>query len=145
LARAPGCGGSKRGLVLEMNFSEAVQSCFSKYAGFSGRASRSEYWYWVLFQIVASFVVGFSVTMIGGPHMGGAVNLVLSLALFVPSLAVAVRRLHDVNKSGWWYLLAFTIVGVLVLLFWFVSRGTDGENKYGQSNSDPLKAIGAQA
>jgi len=92
-----------------MGFVEAVKTCFKKYACFTGRARRSEYWWWWLFSTICGFVLG----MI--PAIGG----IAALVLFLPSLAVAVRRLHDVDRSGWW-LLAFygipLIAGVLAFI-----------------------------
>jgi uncharacterized membrane protein YhaH (DUF805 family) len=90
-----------------MGFGAAVASCFNKYATFSGRAPRSEYWWWLLFCILIE--LGFAI--VGGIIDAGAgskapgqiVTAVLELALLLPSLAVAFRRLHDLNRSGWWY------------------------------------------
>jgi len=65
-----------------------------------------------------------------------------NLGLFLPSLAVAVRRLHDTNRSGWWYLIAFTIIGIIPLIIWFATRGTIGDNQYGP---DSLSDAGAPA
>jgi uncharacterized membrane protein YhaH (DUF805 family) len=65
----------------------------------------------------------------------GWLYVIVGLGLVLPSLAVGIRRLHDGNRSGWWWLIAFTIIGVIVLLVWFVQKGTTGENRYGP---DPL-------
>jgi uncharacterized membrane protein YhaH (DUF805 family) len=95
-----------------MNVWTAVKSCFRQYVGFSGRAARSEYWLWVLFCGVVSAVLhGLeSGAAPGGPGpIGGA----WSLATFLPGLAVAVRRLHDTNRSGWWLLLPLAVMAVL--------------------------------
>ena len=88
----------------QLTFGQAIQSVFSKYATFTGRASRSEYWWWALF----TFIVGFVFNLIGIKILSGIVNL----ALFLPGLAVLVRRLHDINKSGWWAVLPCLISGV---------------------------------
>jgi len=101
-----------------------------QYTDFSGRARRTEYWMFTLvnFLIAIGFVL---LTQLVDPRLG-ILNLIYSLAVFIPSLAVVVRRLHDVNKSGWMYLLMLLpIIGwiwILVLLF---TEGTRGENKYG--------------
>jgi uncharacterized membrane protein YhaH (DUF805 family) len=130
-----------------MSFMQAVTSGFKRYVDFQGRSSRSEYWYWVLFSAIAGFVIGFIFGFIqglieglaGGPNAAStlisAISPLVSLALFLPTLAVAIRRLHDTNRGGWWYLLVFTIVGVIPLLIWFCTRGTIGENRFGP---DPL-------
>ncbi len=132
-----------------MGFVEAITSGFRRYVDFQGRSSRSAYWWWFLFSFIVSFVVGFVLSIIQGVIMGAAggpttastmvslLSNLVSLALFLPSLAVAVRRLHDTNRSGWWYLIAFTIVGIIPLLIWFCTRGIIGENRFGP---DPLGA-----
>src|SRR5262245_31469173 len=121
-----------------MGFIEAVTTCLSKYATFSGRAIRSEYWYWMLAVMLASWVAMFLDAMVFGvnafdpdPSGIGVLNLLFSLAVLLPGLAVTVRRLHDVDRSGWWVLIVFTIVGMLVLLYWMVIRGTVGDNRFG--------------
>jgi uncharacterized membrane protein YhaH (DUF805 family) len=111
-----------------MGFQEAVSTCFSKYVDFEGRASRPEYWFWVLFV----FVVGLVLRLIGLLAFGGFVlSGLFHLAVLLPGLAVAARRLHDVDRSGWFLLLAFIpIVGWLVLLYFMVQPGTPGPNRY---------------
>ena len=86
-----------------MTFGQAVSTCFSKYATFSGRASRSEYWWWQLFVFIATFAIVFVFTLID-EEAGSIANTLLSLALLLPNLAVPVRRCHDTNHSGWWVL-----------------------------------------
>jgi len=119
-----------------MNLTEAVQTGFRKYVDFSGRAVRSEYWYWVLAVVLGSLVLGVVDSVMfasmAGPGGVQPLSLIYSLAVFLPSLAVAVRRLHDVGRSGWWYLIVFVpLIGLLVLLYWFVQPGSDGANEYG--------------
>lgn len=101
-----------------------------KYAVFSGRARRKEYWMFVLFNILISFVLGFATGLIGailgkGPALLGTVNLIYSLALLVPSIAVGVRRMHDTGRSGWW--LLFPVVNLVLLCF----DSEPDENEYG--------------
>lgn len=130
-----------------MGFTEAVSSCFSKYITFSGRAARSEMWWFVLFSVIGSVVLGIvdSVVfgMMSGGMMSGNMGLLgglFSLVMICPSISVAVRRLHDTNRSGWWYWIVFVpLVGVIVLIFFFVSKGTDGPNDFGD---DPLGGNG---
>ena len=121
-----------------MNFGQAVTSCFSQYATFSGRATRSEYWYFTLFVLIAglviTFVAGLLTALLGLPvdatqSLTFLMVNIFHLALFVPSLAVSVRRLHDINRSGWWVLIAFTIIGILLLLYWAVLPSKDEEDR----------------
>lgn len=126
-----------------MSFTDAIRTCLSKYVDFSGRAARSEYWWWVLFVVLGSFVFGFIDGAIFGAAPDGRPISILgglwSLALLLPSIAVGVRRLHDRDMVGWWLLLAFIpIVGSLILIFFFVQRGTDGTNRFGP---DPLAGV----
>jgi uncharacterized membrane protein YhaH (DUF805 family) len=114
-----------------MNFVDAIKSGFGNYVGFSGRAARSEYWFWTLFTFIAYIVAGIIDFYVGL----GFVGMVVSLALLLPSIAVAIRRLHDLDRTGWWLLLAFTGIGAIVLLVWDCMKGTTGPNRFG---TDPL-------
>ena len=91
-----------------MSFVEAISSCFRNYASFSGRAVRSEYWYWYLFAAIVLIVFGaIDKSLYPGLAMGpfSYVSMAVGLALFLPSLAVSVRRLHDIDRTGWWVLI----------------------------------------
>ncbi len=113
-----------------MNWFVAV---LKRYALFSGRARRKEYWMYTLIYILIAVVLGFLDEMLGG---AGVLGLLLALGLFVPSLAVTVRRLHDTERSGWWVLIVFVpIVGAIVLVVFMCLAGTPGSNPYGP---DPL-------
>jgi uncharacterized membrane protein YhaH (DUF805 family) len=119
-----------------MNFTQAISSGFSNYVNFAGRAIRSEYWYWVLFVIVASIVASIIDVVLGIRVF----EPLFSLAVLLPSIAVGVRRLHDLDRSGWWLLLGFIpLIGAIVLIVWYCGRGTVGANRFGP---DPLGAIG---
>jgi uncharacterized membrane protein YhaH (DUF805 family) len=118
-----------------MNFGEAIKSGFSNYVTFSGRTSRSAYWYWVLFGVLVAMVSGILDTAISPLAEPAPIGAVTSLILFLPGLAVSVRRLHDLDRTGWWILIAFTIVGIILLLVWDCMKGTIGPNRYGP---DPL-------
>ncbi|MFQ1699424.1 DUF805 domain-containing protein [Loktanella agnita] len=99
-----------------------------KYADFSGRARRSEFWWFALFSFAANLVATFIFGMIGL----GFVAYIVSLALLVPGIAVAVRRLHDRDMIGWWCLIALVpLVGGIALLVICALEGTKGPNKYG--------------
>ena len=114
----------------DMGFADAISACFAKYATFSGRARRAEYWYWFLFSILAGAAAGIlGTTLFGGAGLG--LRAIVSLALFLPGLAVYVRRLHDTDHSGWWMLIVFTIIGAIPLLIWLCTEGTQGANQFG--------------
>lgn len=113
-----------------MGFAEAVQTVFSKYATFEGRAARPEYWWWALCVFLGSFIL--NVAAVSVSHVVGVLTVIWALATVIPSLAVGVRRLHDIDRSGWWSLIYFVpLVGVLVMLYWFTQPGTPGSNRYG--------------
>jgi uncharacterized membrane protein YhaH (DUF805 family) len=133
-----------------MEFGTAIKTCFSKYVTFSGRASRSEFWWYTLFNILGAIVArildllagtSFHMTMPNGSSVSMGYGYILSLYALVvvlPTLSVAVRRLHDRNRSGWWYwLFLVPFVGGIWLIFWFCRRGTSGENRFGPN---PLAA-----
>lgn len=104
--------------------------CWKKYATFSGRARRKEYWMFVLFNTLAGFVAAFLDGMFGG----GAIYLLYALASVLPSLAVLVRRLHDTNRSGWWCLICLVpFIGWIWLLVLLVLDSSLGPNRYGGS------------
>ena len=112
-----------------MNFMDSIKLGFSNYVNFTGRACRSEYWYWFLFVTIVSVVTIIIYAVIGA----SVTNTIWSLATFLPSLAIAIRRLHDLDRSGWWILLGLIpLVGIIVLLIWYCSKGTDGPNRFGQ-------------
>jgi uncharacterized membrane protein YhaH (DUF805 family) len=106
-----------------------------KYADFTGRAPRAEYWWFVLFTIIGQIValsldsiLGMSQTV--GPY--GPILCLYALALLIPSIAVGARRLHDTDRSGWWLLIGLIpLIGAIVLLVFFVTEGTKGDNPYG--------------
>ncbi len=108
-----------------------------KYAQFSGRAARKEFWMFYLFNVIISIVLSIVTGLISGSatSSGGGINflvLIYSLAVLIPSLAVGARRLHDTNKSGWWQLITFIpVIGAIVLIVFFVTDSQAGSNKYG--------------
>ncbi|TBT51038.1 DUF805 domain-containing protein [Vibrio parahaemolyticus] len=109
-----------------------------KYATFSGRSRRKEYWYFFLFNLLISLFLTFVDGLTGSFYPGTGYGLfsgIYTLALLIPGIAVGVRRLHDIGRSGWWLLIVLIpIIGVLVLLYFTVSKGNSGSNRYG---SDP--------
>ncbi len=120
-----------------MNFFDAVKTCFVKYTNFSDRASRSECWLFVLFTCVVSLILGFLDALIAGvPFMDydevfSPLSTIFAIATFIPLLSANVRRLHDVNRSGWWLLIELTVIGILLILFWCCKKGDEGENRFG--------------
>ncbi len=123
-----------------MTFQEAINSVFSNYANFSGRARRSEYWYFTLFNLIVSMVLSVLMRLTSGSAMFNIfriIEIVYSLAVFIPGLAVSWRRLHDIGRSGAWYLLIFVpIVGVIVLIIWFCKDSQPDVNQYGPCPKD---------
>lgn len=118
-----------------MTFKNAVESAFKNLTDFQGRASRSEYWWFVLFYVIVSFVVGIVDAMLFGAN-SGLLGLLVVLGLFIPSLSLAFRRLHDTERTAWWILINFIpLIGFFIYLYFVVQKGTDGANKYG---ADPL-------
>ncbi len=117
-------------------FTQAIARGFGNYVTFSGRAARWEYWWWALFVVLGSIVTALIDIMVLGAETQGVVNLLFNLAVLLPGLAVAVRRLHDIDRSGWWLLIVLIpLVGILLLLVWFIQSGTAGPNRFG---ADPL-------
>ena len=116
-----------------MDFQTSIKTCFNKFAVFSGRASRSEFWFFVLFGFLGGVITSIiDVMILGYPfEENGPIYLIFSVALIVPSLSVAARRLHDINKSGWWQLLWITIIGGILLIIWHATEGENKKNKFG--------------
>ena len=127
-----------------------------RYAQFDGRASRSEFWYYVLFYAIGSILIGIVDGFLGTQYVYvigsaapdatgiaavattqsiGYLSAIYSLGLLIPSIAVSIRRLHDTGRSGWWFLLGVipvvNLIGIFVLLFFYVQDSQPGENEYG--------------
>jgi uncharacterized membrane protein YhaH (DUF805 family) len=123
-----------------MGFGDAVKLGFSNYVNFSDRACRSEFWYWALFvegmaallfviQWIAVFGSDSTMAMAITSMILGITYMIFGLATFLPGLSVSVRRLHDLDRSGWWILLVLIpLVGTIILIIWFCAKGTDGPN-----------------
>jgi len=112
---------------------DAVTRGFGRYVTFSGRATRAEYWYFGL----ASGLVGFSIDLATSLLIGAEsdtstlISLVANLLWLLPSLSVSARRLHDTGRSGWWWLIAFTGIGIIPLMVWSCTEGDSDDNAYG--------------
>jgi len=117
-----------------ITFKAAVIRCLKKYFDFSGRASRKEFWFFTLFIYGAVFLIGI---------VSGLLNLddsaleniisIFELVFLLPYLAVGARRLHDINRSGWWQLIVLTGIGFFVLIFWWIQKGDEEPNEYDDS------------
>jgi uncharacterized membrane protein YhaH (DUF805 family) len=137
-----------------MAFTAAIRSVLAQYVGFTGRARRSEYWWWALFTVLVGLAAAILDSVLGttfGPDNSpawrgstGVIGSIVNLALLLPTLAVAVRRLHDTDRSGWWLLIGLVpIVGAIVLLVFFVMDSTAGTNRFGANPKErPLSAPG---
>ena len=131
---------TKQSVTTSEGFIGSISTCFTKYADFSGRASRSEYWWFFLFCGILSFIVEFiPEILLHNQNLNYAsyaslwffLSGIVTLVLFLPSLAVAVRRLHDIDRSGWWWLIWLTGIGIPVLIYFFCKKGDVSTNKYG--------------
>ncbi|MGH8869690.1 MAG: DUF805 domain-containing protein [Actinomycetes bacterium] len=125
-----------------MSFTEAVRTALSQYATFTGRARRSEYWWFVLFTVLVNIATSIIDAVLGsGTASGfGVVSTLASLALLLPSLAVLVRRLHDTGRSGWWVLIGLVpLAGAIVLIVFAVQDSQPAPNQYGPPPKGPAQ------
>ena len=123
-----------------MNFTQSITTCMSKYATFSGTASRSEYWWFVLFVTLVGYASNITDSLVYGPlyeyewgdpdtpfHLN---TFIWALAVIIPGFAAGSRRLHDIGKSGWWQLLYITIIGIIPLTFWLAQDTKNKDNQF---------------
>ena len=114
-----------------MTFQQSIRTCFSKYADFNGRAARPEFWWYVLFIVIAGTAAS---------RIHSALGTLFGLATILPSLAAGARRLHDTGRSGWWQLIALVpVLGGLALIYFCALDGTPGENPYGPPITKPAE------
>ena len=126
---------------MTMGFGQAVTTCLVDFAQFSGRASRSEFWWFCLFFLLMSLAAQFAGAQVfpADPAAAETVPAVLELILLVPALAAGARRLHDIGRSGWWQLLILTVAGIVLLVIWWV-RGSEQERNI---HGPPPARVGA--
>jgi uncharacterized membrane protein YhaH (DUF805 family) len=122
-----------------MNFGEAITAGFQNYVNFSGRAIRSEFWYWFLFVVLVVIASSVIDAVLFSELELSPISTLAGLALILPGISISIRRLHDLDRSGWWYLLVLVpLVGGIILLIWNCIRGTVGPNRFGP---DPLGGV----
>ena len=121
-----------------MGFLQAIGSCFSNFFTTKGRAARSEYWYFSLF----CYLINFILFIIEGQEPENLISNIIILVLCIPWICVASRRLHDINKSGWWQLIVLTIIGIIPFYYWMCKKSDESDNIYGKSfiNKDRLES-----
>ena len=127
-----------------IEFIPAVRLAFQRYFEFHGRSSRAEYWWFALFILIGYFSTGLLdllVTRTYNPHMQfGALGLIFRIVIVVPGFALGSRRLHDINRSGWWQLLwiaVITVIPVILLVYWHIKQGDTSFNNYGAQPQYP--------
>lgn len=134
-----------------MSFQQSIKAClFDRYADFSGRATRAEFWYFYLFSsilTICALVLDAAMSFYAGHReMISPIYLIITIILFLPSLAVAVRRFHDIDKSGWWYLFnLIPFIGWAFFIMWMCTPGTAGRNDYGENPYGSLGSSGGKA
>lgn len=113
----------------QFNMMDWFVKCLKNYVTFDGRARRKEFWFFMLVSFILGIIVQIIDAILGTDKM---LNGLLNLALFLPSLAVGARRLHDTNRCGWWQLLALTVIGIIPLIIWWASDTKQENNQWGQ-------------
>ena len=125
-----------------MNFIGSTKSYFVNWLDFQTRSSRSEYWWGYLGGTIVGLLVGIGCKFITEMLDWSLETLVLPLLiyLFIAGLSLAVRRLHDSDKTGWWLLISFSLVGLAPLLYWYCKKGDEGENRFGPNPLEDIQA-----
>jgi uncharacterized membrane protein YhaH (DUF805 family) len=120
-----------------VNLVVAVRLGFQKYFEFKGRSTRAEFWWWALFVLLGNLLLGVASFVVG---VGDLLSTLFQFGTLIPSLALGARRLHDINRTGWWQLMlfaSFLIIPLIVLYIWAALQGGEGLNRYGQSPRQP--------
>ena len=117
-----------------VSFPNAIKFGFQRYFDFSGRSTRAEFWWWLLFAAIANFILTIVDNIAGmmiTPTLG-ILGALFGLVVLIPGIAITFRRLHDINRSAWWLLLHLGFgIGSIVIFVWYCKQGDEGENKYG--------------
>ena len=103
----------------------SVANCFQRYFDYTGRSSRAVFWHWQLFRVLLFLSITFLETI-----FFSGINFFVNFFLLIPEITVSIRRLHDINKSGLWYLLTITIIGIIPLIYFYSLKGDNNENDY---------------
>ena len=112
-----------------MSYTEAIKSGFSNYAKFNGRASRSELWWFFLFYVVVVLILNIIISLTGLPNV---IFFLVWLGFVLQMLGLYFRRLHDIDRTAWWILIAFVpLIGSIVLIVFWATQGTEGDNRFG--------------
>ena len=141
-----------------MNFTQSITTCMSKYATFSGTASRSEFWWFVLFAELLGYAASITDSLLNGPidltstyygenffrlfdpnKVGRWNEFEIFFALLIPGFAAGSRRLHDIGKSGWWQLLMLTGIGIIPLVIWWARDTKNKDNRFKPKSSRSTK------
>lgn len=130
------------------NITAAFRNGLSNYTNFSGRASRPEFWWWILSIFLLAIIIGLIDSLIIAPLLGldagdesRPLSFLLGLALIIPNIAMGVRRLHDTGRSGWWILIGLIpLIGALILIYFYVQPSEEGENDHGVTPGWPPAA-----
>ena len=123
--------------IVSYNIVSAVKCCLKRYVQFNGRACRSEYWYWQLANFLVAFILACVTGDLSNPEESSIVSDLYNLAVFLPSLAVFVRRMHDIGRSGWNFFWAcLPIIGWIILLV-YCCKPSGEPNQYGEGPATP--------
>jgi len=132
-------------MELKLDFVTSIKTCFIKYVDFKGRASRSEFWYFSLFSGIIFICADIIDASLAGQtfwsyddYFGPAYSI-CNVLLLLPGFAVSFRRLHDINKSGWWSLIFVTVIGIIPLIFWAAKKSDESANDFGNPTSEISK------
>ena len=130
-----------------VSLQNAIKLGFQRYSDFKGRSTRSEYWWWALFVVLASIALSLVDVAIGTYNyetQKGLLSGLFGLSTLIPGLALGARRLHDINKSGWWllmWLICWLIIPLIVLMVWAAKNGDNGPNKYGANPQRDTRSL----
>ena len=106
----------------KVSFTQSVPLFYNNFANFSGRSSRGAYWWWILASYIIAYSIAFCEAFSGGAYdydnEFSVISSLFTLVNIIPNIALVTRRLHDVGRSGWWYLIVITVIGIIPFLYW---------------------------